>query len=67
LAAKSINVTDETVRNWCVKFFKKLLKGPQATPLRIVTDILRSYSAAKRDIKASVAHSTQQYENKRCE
>jgi putative transposase len=129
LAARGINVTYETVRNWCVKFgkqycrqirkkrgqlsdtwyldevfvkingdlhylwravdqdgdeldilvqkrrnikavmkfFKKLLKGQQAMPLMIVTDKLRSYSAAKWDIMPSVAHSTEQYENNRCE
>jgi putative transposase len=39
-----------------MKFFKKLLKGQQATPLKIITDKLRSYSAAKRDIIPSVAH-----------
>jgi putative transposase len=50
-----------------MKFFKKLLKGQQATPLKIITDKLRSYSAAKRDIMPSVAHSTEQYENNRCE
>jgi putative transposase len=50
-----------------MKFFKKLLKGQQTTPLKIVTDKLRSYSAAKRDIMPSVEHSTQQYENNRCE
>jgi putative transposase len=50
-----------------MKFFKKLLKSQQATPLEIVTDKLRSYSAARREIMPSVAHSTQQYENNRCE
>jgi putative transposase len=50
-----------------MKFFKKLLKGQQATPLKIVTDKLRSYSAARREIMPSVDHSTQQYENNRCE
>jgi putative transposase len=50
-----------------MKFFKKLLKSQQATPLKIVTDKMRSYSAAKRDIMPSVDHSTQQYENNRCE
>ncbi|GAB55786.1 integrase catalytic region [Glaciecola punicea ACAM 611] len=50
-----------------MKFFKKLLKGQQATPLKLVTDKLRSYSTAKRKIMPSVAHSTQQYENNHCE
>ncbi|MFT6731828.1 MAG: putative transposase [Polaribacter sp.] len=30
------------------RFFKKFLKGQQVKPLKIVTDKLRSYSAAKR-------------------
>ena len=50
-----------------MKFFKKLLKGQQATPLKLDTDKLRSYSAARREIMPSVHHSTQQYENNRCE
>jgi putative transposase len=50
-----------------MKFFKKLLKGQQATPLKLFTDKFRSYSAARREIMPSVAHSTQQYENNRCE
>lgn len=48
-------------------FFKKLLKGQQTLPLKIVTDKLRSYSGAKRETMPSVDHSTQQYENNRCE
>jgi putative transposase len=39
-----------------VKFFKKLLKGQQATQLKIVTDKLPSYSAAKRKIIPRVEH-----------
>ena len=54
-------------RNAAKRFFKKLLKGQQATPLKIVTDKLKSYSAAKRELTPSVEHSTQQYENNGCE
>ncbi len=50
-----------------MRFFKKLLKGQQVKPLKIVTDKLRSYSAAKREMMPSVEHTTQQYENNRCE
>ncbi len=49
------------------RFFKKLLKGQQVKPLKMVTDKLKSYSAAKREVMPSVEHSTQQYENNRCE
>jgi putative transposase len=50
-----------------VRFFKKLLKAQQVAPPRVVTDKLRSYSAAQRDLIPSVEHSTMQYENNRCE
>ena len=46
-----------------MKFFKRLLKYQQATPLKIITDKLRSYSAVKRDIMPSIEHSSEQYEN----
>jgi putative transposase len=48
-------------------FFRKLLKGQQAAPIKIVTDKLRSYSAAKKELIPDAEHSTQQYENNRCE
>jgi putative transposase len=38
-------------------FFKKLLKGQQAVPIKIVTDKLRSYSAAKKELIPGVEHS----------
>jgi putative transposase len=47
--------------------FRKLLKGQQAASIRIVTDKSRSYSAAKKELIPDVEHSTQQYENNRCE
>jgi putative transposase len=50
-----------------IRFFLKLLKGQQATPIMIVTDKFRSYSAAKKELIPDVEHSTQQYENNRCE
>jgi len=48
-------------------FFKKVLKGQQVAPIKIVTDKLKSYSAAKRELMPSVDHSKQQYENNGCE
>jgi putative transposase len=50
-----------------MRFFKRLLKGQQVLPLKVVTDKLRSYSAAQRDLMPSVEHSTVQYENNHCE
>ncbi|MFT5693971.1 MAG: putative transposase, partial [Oceanicoccus sp.] len=49
------------------RFFRKLLKGQQVAPIRIVTDKLRSYSAAMKELIPDVGHSTKQYENNRCE
>ena len=49
------------------RFFRKLLKGQGKTPLRIVTDKLKSYDAALRTIMPSVNHDTQQYANNRAE
>jgi putative transposase len=49
------------------RFFRKLLKGQVRAPRRLVTDKLRSYSAARGRVMASVLHSTQQYENNRAE
>ena len=49
------------------KFFKKLMKGQQAIPERIVTDKLKSYSAAKAVVMPEVEHVTDCYENNLCE
>ncbi len=49
------------------KFFRKLLKGERCEPRKIVTDKLRSYSAAHRLVMPSVVHDTKQYANNRAE
>jgi len=49
------------------RFFRKLLKGQCASPRRMITDKLKSYSAAHREVMPSVTHSTKQYENNRAE
>jgi putative transposase len=49
------------------RFFRKLLKGRCASPRRIVTDKLRSYSAAIRELMPLVSHCTDQYANNRAE
>ena len=49
------------------RFFRKLLKGQGKPPLRVVTDKLKSYSAALRTIMPSVNHDTEQYANNRAE
>ncbi len=49
------------------KFFKKLLKGLQYVPRVIITDKLKSYATAKREILPGVEHRQSRYLNNRCE
>jgi putative transposase len=48
-------------------FFRKLLKGCQYVPRVIVTDQLKSYSAAKHEILPGVEHRQHRYLNNRAE
>ena len=54
-------------RHAAKRFFRKLLKGQGCEPRRLITDKLRSYSAAHGILMPSVVHSAQQYENNRAE
>jgi len=49
------------------KFFRKLLKGLRYVPRVIITDKLRSYSAATAEVLPSVEHHQQKYQNNRAE
>jgi putative transposase len=49
------------------RFFRKLLKGQGSPPWQLVTDKLKSYSAAHRVVLSSVNHVTARYENNRAE
>ena len=49
------------------RFFRKLLKGQECQPGRLVTDKLSSYKAAHRAVMPSVAHRTDRYANNRAE
>ena len=49
------------------KFFRKLLKGLGYVPRAVITDKLKSYSAAKAEVIPSVAHQQQKYQNNRAE
>ena len=49
------------------RFFKRLLKSHGGEPRKIVTDKLRSYGVAHRELIPETIHSTQQYENNRAE
>jgi putative transposase len=49
------------------RFFKRLLRSHGGEPRKIVTDRLRSYGVAHRELMSDVIHSTKQYENNRAE
>jgi len=49
------------------RFFKRLLRSHGSEPRKIVTDKLRSYPVAQREVMPDTIHSTQQYENNRAE
>src|SRR5210317_1176594 len=49
------------------RFFKRLVRSHGGEPRKIVTDKLRSYGVAHRELMPEVIHSTQQYENNRAE
>ena len=49
------------------RFFKRLMKSHGTEPRKIVTDKLRSYGVAHRELMQDVIHSTEQYENNRAE
>jgi putative transposase len=49
------------------RFFKRLLRCHGGETRKIVTDKLRSYGVAHRELMPDVIHSTKQYENNRAE
>jgi putative transposase len=49
------------------KFFRKLLRGLTYVPRVVITDQLKSYGAAKREILPGVEHRQSRYLNNRCE
>ena len=49
------------------RFFKRLVRSHGAEPRKIVTDKLRSYGVAHRELIPEAIHSTKQYENNRAE
>ena len=62
-----ILVTRHRDKSAAKRFFHKVLKHQGRPPLALVTDKLRSYPAAHRDVFPSVTHRTGQYENNRAE
>jgi putative transposase len=49
------------------RFFKRLIRNYKDEPRKIVTDKLRSYRVAHRELIPETIHSTKQYENNRAE
>jgi len=49
------------------RFFKRLLRSHGDEPRKIVTDKLRSYGVAHRELMPDVIHDTSQYANNRAE
>jgi putative transposase len=49
------------------RFFKRLLRSHSGGPRKIVTDKLRSYGVAHRELIPETIHSTRQYANNRAE
>ena len=49
------------------RFFRRLLRSHGGEPRKIVTDKLRSYGVAHRELIPETTHSTEQYENNRAE
>jgi putative transposase len=50
-----------------MRFFKRLLKAHGGEPRRVVTDKLRSYGVAHRELIPDTIHDTAQYANSRVE
>jgi putative transposase len=49
------------------RFFKRLLRASGSEPRRVVTDKLRSYCVAHRELIPNTTHDTSQYANNRAE
>jgi putative transposase len=64
-----VDVLLQTRRNTAaaMRFFKRILKSAGRSPHPIVTDKLRSYGAAQREMDGAWEHDTSQHSNNRCE
>ena len=65
----TIDVMVQSRRNKraALRFFRKLFKRQESLPWKIMTDKLRSYSSALREMAPSLIHITKQYANNRAE
>jgi len=50
-----------------LRFFKKLLKKQERIPFELMTDKLKSYGSAKKELMPSVTHIQDRYANNRAE
>ena len=62
-----ILVQDRRNASAAKRFFKRLLTGLKYKPRRLVTDGLRSYGVAQREVLPGVKHRTSRYLNNRAE
>ena len=62
-----ILVTRHRDKRAAKRFFRSVLKHQERPPLQLVTDKLRSYPAAHREVFPSVTHRTGPYQNNRAE
>jgi transposase-like protein len=73
LAERGITVSREAIRLWCIKFgaiYTRRLKRKHSgygEPRKIVTDKLRSYGVAHRELIPEAIHDKSQYANNRVE
>ena len=62
-----ILVTTRRDKRAAKRFFRKVLKKQGQSPWQLITDKLKTYPAAHREVFPSVEHKTGQYENNRAE
>ncbi len=64
-----VDVNLQTTRDGAAakRFFRRLIRNNGGEPRKIVTDKLRSYGVAQRELIPETIHSTKQYENNRTE
>lgn len=62
-----VYLQDKQDGDTAMRFFRRLLRSHQGEPSKIVTDKLRSYGVAHRELMPEVIHDTSQYANNRAE
>lgn len=66
---QNLDILFQTRRNRkaATRFFRRLLKRQGQAPRRLMTDKLRSYAPAHREVMSGTVHDTRQYANNRAE